>query len=298
MQRFAISSLNSIINTTPCTVALGNFDGVHLAHKALLNAAKSSENASAVFTFSHEVPNFLTTTEERVNILEQNGIELLFLADFSIIKNLSCQEFVSFLKEKLACRHFVCGYNFRFGKGASGDAQTLADLAKAEGLSCTVLTQIDQHGESVSSSRIRTLLAEGDIETANSLLGRPFSLTGVVQKGFSIGRRLEVPTLNLPISENAAAICHGVYVSQTLINGKVYPSITNIGNNPTFDRNAVTCETYLLDASGNFYEQALSVELLAFLRKEKRFDSFETLKKAIEKDLTNARLYHQNHPIV
>lgn len=298
MQRFAISSLNQIINTTPCTVALGNFDGVHLAHRALLKAAQSGENASAAFTFSHEVPRFLTTTEERVSLLEQSGIDMLFLADFSIIKNLSCQEFVLFLKEKLACRHFVCGYNFHFGKGASGNAQTLAELATAEGLSCTILNQINQSGDSVSSSRIRALLAEGDIESANNLLGRPFSFTGVVQKGYSIGRRLEVPTLNLPIPENAAAIRHGVYVSQTLINGILYPSITNIGNNPTFDRNTITCETYLLDASGNFYEKALSVQLLAFLREEKRFDSFDALKEAIEKDLTNARFYHQKHPIV
>lgn len=296
MQRFVIPSLDKTINTTPCTVALGNFDGVHLAHQSLLNTAKETENASAVFTFSEEVPHFLTTTEERIQQLEQNGIDLLFLVSFSLVKSLSCQEFVLFLKEKLACRHVVCGYNFRFGKGALGNAQTLADLSKSHGLACTVLPEITQNGQAISSSRIRSLLQDGNVDTVSTLLGRPHSLSGIVQKGYSIGRRLQVPTLNLHISPSAAKIRHGVYVSQTLIDRMIYLSITNIGNNPTFERDTVTCETYLLDTGGNFYEKAVTVQLLSFLREEKRFDSFDELKEAIENDLARARAFHQIHP--
>jgi len=298
MQRFVIPSLDQTVNTTPCTVALGNFDGVHLAHTALLQAAKDSENASGVFTFSEEVPHFLTTTEERIALFAENGIDLLFLASFSLVKDLSCREFVLFLKEKLACRHVVCGYNFRFGKGALGNAQTLAELTESLGMACTVLPEITQNGETVSSSRIRSLLQEGNVDTVSTLLGRPHSISGRVQKGYSVGRRLQVPTLNLHIPPNAAKIRHGVYVSRTCINGKTYASITHIGNNPTFDREIVTCETYLLDASGDFYEKDLTVQLLSFLREEKRFDSFDRLKEAIEQDLALARTYHKNHPIL
>ena len=296
MQRFVISSLDKTVNTIPCTVALGNFDGVHLAHTQLLSAAINSDHTPAVFTFSEEAKSFLTTTEQRAKKIEENGIQLLFLASFSIFKEMSCEDFVLFLKDKLACRQVVCGFNFRFGKGAAGDAQTLCALANAHGIACTVLSKINQGDAPISSSRIRALLAEGEIETANALLGAPHSISGVVQKGYSIGRRLDVPTLNLPISQNAAPICHGVYVSRTLIDKKFYPSITNIGTNPTFDRESITCETYLLDTCGDFYEKAVTVQLLSFLRKEKRFDSFDALKEAIANDLARARNYHQTHP--
>jgi len=296
MQHFVISSLDRTVNTTPCTVALGNFDGVHLAHKALLDTAKQSDYTPAVFTFSEEVKNFLTSTKERADKIRKYGIEILFWASFSLFKEMSCEDFVLFLKNKLSCRHVVCGFNFHFGKGAVGDAKTLSTLAKTHGLSCTVLPKITQDQEPISSSRIRALLAEGNIETANSLLGIPHSISGVVQKGFSIGRRLDVPTLNLPISKNAAPLCHGVYVSRTLIGETSYPSITNIGANPTFDRNSVTCETYLLNTSGNFYEKAVTVQLLAFLRHERRFESFDALKEAIAEDLRLARAFHQTHP--
>ena len=295
MQRFVISTVDQTVNTTPCTLALGNFDGVHLAHAALLHAAQKAAYTPGVFTFSEEVNNFLTTTETRTKKIEEHGIELLFLASFSAIKEMSCEEFVLFLKDKLACRHVVCGFNFHFGKGALGDAQTLLELAHKHSLSCTVLPQIMQDQEPISSSRIRTLLSEGHIEIANSLLGAPHSISGVVQKGFALGRRLQVPTINLPIPTNSAPLCHGVYVSRTCIGDQYYPSITNIGKNPTFDREHVTCETYLLDTFGDFYEKNVTVQLLSFLRAEKRFDSFDTLKEAIEQDLVRARNFHQNH---
>ena len=153
-------------------------------------------------------------------------------------------------------------------------------------MACTVLPEVTKNGKTISSSRVRLLLQEGDVNTVSSLLGRPHSLSGIVRKGYSIGRRLQVPTLNLHISPNAAKICHGVYLSQTKINEKSYPSITNI---------PISCETYLLDAEGDFYEKTVTVELLSFLRKEKRFDSFEELKEAIENDLAHARTFHQIH---
>ena len=296
MQRFLITALDQQFNTTPCTIALGKFDGVHLAHQALLQAAKDSLYASAVFTFCEEVPQYLTSLDERIAHFEKKGIDFLFLVPFALIRGLSCQEFVLFLKEKLACHHVVCGYNFRFGKGAIGNTQTLAELAGSLSLSCTVLPEITLNDSPVSSSYIRTLLADGEVEKAAILLGHPHSLSGKVEKGYSIGKRLEVPTINLTLCNTSAALRHGVYASSAVIDGIRYPSITNIGNNPTFDREKTTCETYLLDVSGDFYEKTVSVELLSFLREEKKFPSFEALKEAIEKDLNNARSYHQNHP--
>lgn len=297
MQRFVITTLNQTVNTTPCTIALGNFDGVHLAHQALLNAAKETAYTPAVFTFSEQVPNFLTTTEERANKIQEHGIELLFLADFSQIKHASCEEFVGFLKENLACRHVICGFNFHFGKGAVGNSKTLSNLANAFGMACSIVPPITHQGEAVSSSRIRSLIAVGEIETANTLLGKPHSISGIVQKGYSIGRRLQVPTLNLPLAPSSAPLCHGVYISRTLVDNRIYPSITNIGKNPTFDRDTVTCETYLLDTQGDFYNKTVTVQLLSFIRPEKRFQSFEALKEAIANDLSLAKAFHQTHPL-
>ncbi len=293
MIRYAVSSLEQTVNETPCTVALGNFDGLHIGHRRLLELAKQGGYPAAVFTFDREANSFLTSVEERTRLVAEVGIDLLFLTPFSLVRDLSCRDFMTFLVDKLACRGVVSGYNFRFGKDAVGDTDTLAALAREHGIACTVLPEVKQDGHTVSSSLIRTLLAEGKAEEASRLLVRPHSITGEVEKGYSVGKLLEAPTMNLTLSPHAAPLCHGVYITETLIDGTIYPSVTNIGSNPTLCREKVTCETNLLNASGDFYGKTVTVRFLSFIRKEKAFSSLEELKKAIANDLATAKAYHE-----
>lgn len=292
MQTVGITALTETYNEIPCAVALGNFDGVHIGHTALFEKVKSTPYLPAVFTFAGTVDRFLTSEAERKDLIAKAQISLLFSAPFPLFQSLSPRDFVCFLKEKLAVKHVVCGYNFRFGKNAEGDTETLVALCQAFSLTADVVSEIKYADRTVSSSEIRRLLAEGNIEEANALLGHAFSVTGKVARGYSVGKTLGVPTLNLPLDPRAVPIRHGVYVSVTEIDGKRYPSITNVGTNPTFHRNTVTCETNLLDANGIFYGCNASVRLFAFLRPERKFESPEALRNAIAMDVAQAKAYH------
>ncbi len=277
---------------TPVSAALGNFDGVHLAHQALLKEAGAPGLVPAVFTFERPAAPYLTTREERLSLFASFGIKIVFLASFEGWKDLSCPSFVDFLKDALAVRRVICGFNFRFGRGAAGDASYLSSLAEKTGISCQVLPEMTYEGETISSSAIRGHLAAGEPARAAALLGRPYSLTGVVAHGFSVGKsRLATPTINLPVPCDAAPLRHGVYVTHTALAGRTFSSVTNIGKNPTYGRDRVTCETYLLDAEGDFYGLKATVFFDEFLRPEMKFPSEAALKAAISWDIATAAAY-------
>ena len=295
MQKIVLRDLTQGVNLTPVAVALGNFDGVHIGHATLLAAAVKSGYTPAVFTFAGEVPHFLTSEEQKEKELEKSGIALLFSAPFSLFKALSPENFVGYLAVKLSVKHIVCGYNFRFGKNALGTPQLLTDLAKAYGITVEVLPKMTLGGTAVSSSRIRSLLAGGKTEEANVLLGRPYTLEGKVEKGHSMGKKLTFPTVNLAVHPSSAPLKQGVYASLTVIDRKPYPSVTNIGNNPTFHRKVVTCETHILDLSADLYGKEVSVSLLSFLREERKFATPEALSEAIALDVANAVAFHRKN---
>lgn len=292
MDIIRIESLDTTLNTIPAAAALGNFDGVHIAHQALLKSVKDAAQLSAVFTFAEEAKEHLTTRKERLALLQACGMEKVFLAPFSLFRTMSCEDFVRYLKDKLACQLLICGFNFRFGKGAVGDADTLTLLAGQAGMQVLVHSEMRKNAQTVSSSVIRTLLAEGKPDEAAVLLGRPFSITGEVVHGFSVGKRLKTPTVNLPLPEGGVRLKNGVYASTVLLDGCRLPAVTNIGTNPTFARDRVTCETHLLHTSGDFYGRCLTVELEKFLRPEQKFPSEEALAAAIAADLEKAWQYH------
>lgn len=276
----------------PVSLALGNFDGLHLAHRALLDRADTGEYPLAVFTFREAASPYLTSPEDRLALLEAAGVQTVFWAAFEGFRSLSCEEFVRYLKENLACRQVACGFNFHFGRAASGDATTLARLADAAGIVCKILPEQRLDGGTISSSAIRTLLRAGDVTRAARLLGRPFSLSGTVTQGFSVGgRRLNTPTVNLPVPEGLVPLQKGVYVTHTALAGEVFPSVTNWGSRPTFDRQDVTCETYLLDVDRDLYGQKITVFFDQFLRPEKKFPTEEALKTAIAGDIAAAAAY-------
>lgn len=281
----------------PTAVALGRFDGVHLAHKAVISAAASNGEGlvPTVFTFCDNpgksaYNNVLTTQKEKAEQIKNCGIKLLINSYFETVRNLSTEDFVhQVLCDALNAKAVYCGYNYRFGKGACGDAQTLRELCAARNISVTCTNEIVLSGFSVSSTAIRNLLCEGKVKTAAELLGRNYSLSGEIIHGNALGRTIETPTLNIKVSEEKQLPLFGVYATIATIDGKAYKSVTNIGLKPTVGSDAPTSETHLLDAQGDFYAKSATIELVDFLRPERKFSSLEELKAVIDQDVEKAR---------
>lgn len=277
-------------------VALGRFDGVHPAHQKVISAA--AENAlsleSAVFTFSDN-PNksssfVLTTEKEKHELIKDCGIKHLVNADFDSVRNLSAEEFADkVLCKALNAKAVFCGYNYRFGKGACADVQTLSALCKERGIILTVINEVTAENLSVSSTAIRSLLSEGNIKKANLLLGRPYSIEGEIVRGNAIGRTIKTPTLNIATNKEKLLPLYGVYATFAHIEGKTYKAVTNIGVKPTIGSDTPTVETYLLDASGDFYNKNCKIELIDFLRAEEKFSNLDALKTAIALDIEKAK---------
>ncbi len=279
-------------------IALGNFDGVHLAHRRILTAAiedaRSIGGVSAVFTFEQSKVPYITSFEERMALFEGMGIELVFAADFEAFKEQSAEDFlVRTLIKALSAAGVSCGFNFRFGYRAAGNEQLLRSLTAHEGIGCTVTPPVEQDGVAISSTEIRRRVSGGDLEGARAMLGRPYSLSGRVEHGRAVGRRMNCPTMNLSLEEGRLLPSYGVYFTRCHVDGIAYPAVTNIGIRPTFGLTELSCESHLLSASGDFYDKPLTVELLHFHRPEQRFDDQAALMAAIAGDTEAARAYFE-----
>lgn len=252
----------------------------------------------AVFTFRQNKAPALTQWEERLALFADQGIEILFVADFEAFRGQSPEDFVCRTLKGIGAVGLVCGFNFRFGHAAAGDVTLLTRLAKANGMRCEVIPPITCEGVTVSSTEIRRRLAEGDLAGVSALLERPWSITATVAHGRAVGGRvLSSPTLNLPLSAERALPPYGVYFTEAVIDSISYPSITNLGVRPTFGDSEVLCETHLLDCSGDFYGKTVTVRFLKFRRPERRFASVQALSSTIGEDIAAARLFFEkeNH---
>lgn len=288
-------------------IAIGNFDGVHLGHKRLISAAvqmaegfrSNGENVrSGVFCFSappadhlmSAPPRHICTLERKLEIAGELGARYALVGDFAALRNMNETEFIDFLKNECKCRAIVCGFNFKFGKGGKGNPETLKSNFGESALVIDAVTT--ENGVPISSSRIRELLINGDVEKANSLLGHAFSLDGEVLHGKELGRRLGMPTLNQNFSEKALIPKTGIYVSASIIDGKRHPAVTNIGTRPTVEQNGrINAETHLIDYEGELYGKKIRTELLHRLRDEKKFSSEEELRAAVALDVSSAKEY-------
>jgi riboflavin kinase/FMN adenylyltransferase len=278
-------------------VALGNFDGVHKGHLELLNAARRGAQLTgahhpAVFTFYKGKAPAITTFDERLSLLEEAGIEEVFAADFADLCGQSPREFVEITLRSMGAVGVCCGFNFRFGKGAAGDGNTLRTLCASAGIACTVVDAVTLDGDAVSSTRIRQCLQRGAMEAAEGMLGHPWFLSGCVQAGRKMGSSvLSTPTLNLLMEADRQLPPFGVYFTETHVDGKVYPSVTNLGIRPTFGVSEALCETHLLGAAGDFYGAEVQVNFLHYHRPERKFDSPADLAATIAGDIEAATAY-------
>lgn len=290
-------------------ICLGNFDGVHSAHRQLLKRSFALQKELSILTsrcvfcffepswtaFSKEPPLLLSTMDEKLNMLEACGIEYAILCDFSCVKDFSPERFVNeILLDGCHCEAAVCGFNYRFGKMGSGDPDRLKMLL---GKPVFVEQEYLLDGETVSSTRIRELLKNGNVKRAASLLGAPYMLSSAVIHGKALGKALGFPTLNQEIATNKLAPRNGVYLTRCTIEGIQYYGVTNVGVHPTVDVNAArNCETYLPDVDVNAYDKEASIAFLDFIRPEQRFESIDALCEQMKKDVAQARELLSNQP--
>ncbi len=283
------------IPARPRAVALGFFDGVHIGHRAVISRAVGVADATpAVFTFA-ELPQKtaagkLMTDEAREAALAALGVEELFAADFSALRALSPEEFVRrVLRESLGATAVCCGYNFRFGRDGTGDVALLRRLCEQYGIRLIAIPPVMADGEPVSSSRIRALIEQGEMQAAGRLLGRSFTIDATVVDGQHLGRTLGTPTINQPLPPELIRPRFGVYASAVLIDGRVTYGVTNIGVHPTVGETAPLAETWIPPFSGDLYGRQVPVMPVVFLRPETRFPSVETLRRQILADGEAAR---------
>ncbi len=276
-----------------CAVAIGFFDGVHRGHAALLcetvRIAHEKHLIPAVFTFSAEEPYknmpLLTTEAEKERLLLSSGMETIFVVHFSEVADLSPETFIrDILHLSVFAEHAVIGTDFRFGKGAAGNAETLA-----ASFPTTVVVPVTDGGVTVSSTRIREAVAAGDTENVRAWLGRDFGFSGTVVHGKALGRTLGFPTLNTFLPDGLIAPRNGVYAATVTVEGTEYAAVSNIGIRPTVeDGHRMNCESHLLHTSGDFYGKNADIRLHHFIRPEKKFDSVEALAAQITEDKKEA----------
>lgn len=277
------------------TVALGNFDGVHSGHRALLTRARAIADETnkplLVWTFPTLPTPAITPTELRAAWLMAYGAEVVLFEDFEKVRDLSPEDFVkTVLVDTLHTATCVCGYNYSFGRGGKGDAALLKSLLASYGVRTEILPEIKgEAGATVSSTALRRLLKDGQIEEATARMGHPYLIRATVEKGRRVGRTLGFPTVNQPIDPTLAPVKQGVYASFCLLDGLAYPAVTNIGIRPTFEKEGrPIAETHILGLDADLYGQTLTVGLLAFLREEKPFSSEDALIQAVEKNKAEA----------
>ena len=292
----------------PSALTIGNFDGVHVAHRRILRAVAAAAAGRglkpSVLTFDPHptrvvaparAPKLMTSPEERASLMAADGIEQVLILPFDrAIAQLSPEEFVRrILVDKLAVKAVLVGDNFRFGHRQAGNTAVLRELGAKYGFSIDVVEGVRIRGALVSSSEIRGLVECGRVARASRLLGRPFSLEGEVVHGHGVGAKQTVPTLNLhPMSEVLPKV--GVYVTCTddLDTNRRRQSITNVGYRPTFGGNeGISVETFLLEPPGDETPRRIRVSFLWRVRDERKFESAETLKAQILKDVGRARAY-------
>jgi len=289
----------------PICATIGNFDGVHLGHQAILasviSAAKKRSAPSLLITFDpHPLavvapsrgPKLLHTRRQKLETLEATGLDGMLILPFDReLAALTGEEFFgSYLASRLRFATVHVGSNFRFGRARGGDIRLLQALGGEFSFSVVAVPPVTVEGETVSSSAVRTAIEEGDVTRARAFLGRPFAVTGEVVRGEGRGRLLDFPTANVAV-DNETVPRRGVYVTETMAFGSRFPSITNVGTRPTFGGAALSVESHLIDVEENLYGERVEVRFLARLRDEVKFAGPSELADQLARDQAAATSY-------
>jgi riboflavin kinase/FMN adenylyltransferase len=299
-----IEKLLSTINpSTNTAVTVGVFDGVHIGHQSLLaflnrkarhngwlSTAITFETHPETIVFPGKQHAWRTDLPTRLRLIKQTGVDFVIALPFDkIVQNISVGQFTGLLKKYLKMSGLVIGPDFAMGCDRAGTPDKLRQMGLKRGFSVDVVNPFFYNGEIISSTAIRNLLAEGNVKKAGRFLGRPFSYTGLVIEGDQRGRKLGFPTANLEPLPELAIPGDGIYMT-TADNSKIMPAVTNIGIRPTFKNGQKRLiETNILDYSGDLYHKKISIDFIARIRDEKKFDTVDDLTKQMARDVATVR---------
>lgn len=287
------------LSTTPCIITIGNFDGLHLGHqhliKELTKVAKNQQRPSVVFSFENHPGEILRpdrpicklcTNDYKIQFLEKLGIDTLILLPFTKqLSELSAEEFILKLQQSISFSHLILGWDATLGKNRQGNKEIIQDIAAKQHFEVKYLNQLTIDNIPVSSSLIREYIQKGNLDQANKLLGRPFSVYSTVLKGNGRGKQLGFPTANIDVN----GLCLpplGVYAVTVILDNTPYRAVANLGVAPTVRQDASpTLEVHILDFDKNLYDLKIEVQFSTYIRPEKKFSSLEELKQQIKKDI-------------
>ena len=300
----------NLIKNKNTVVTIGTFDGVHIGHQKiiqrLIEVGKAKDLTPTILTFfphprmilqKDSNIKLINTLEEKESILKHFGLENLVVEKFTkAFSRLTAQEFVeTILVKQLKAKHVIIGYDHHFGRNRSANIEDLKAFGLQYRFEVEEITAQDINDVSVSSTKIRTALLDGDIKTANSYLGYPFIISGTVEKGKGLGRTIGFPTANIAVSQNYKLIPkQGVYVVKSEIDNKTIYGMMNIGTNPTFNGIVETTEVNFFNFDADLYNKKITIELLDRLRDEEKFQSVSDLKQQLIKDKNNALQFINN----
>ena len=311
MNRYTCKKMKIIRNLTkitrpfkkPC-VTIGNFDGVHLGHQKLFSEvvqrARKNNGCSVVVTFDpHPLRvlrpggiKLISTIDQKIEQIDKAGIDILVIIPFDrAFASTSAEQFVqNILLKTIGMSELVVGYDYAFGKGRSGDTKFLKEQGEIEGFPVTIVEPFSKSEMLVSSSKIRELVNEGRMMDAMVLLGRPYQIRGVVQVGEKRGGKdIGYPTANLQVNEEDLVPRIGVYVAQVISEGKCYGGVLNLGYNPTFGGQELLAETHIFDFNKDIYGKPIKLNLLKFVRDERKFSGIKELAWQISQDVIEAK---------
>ncbi len=305
-------SVDDIERFSSPVLTIGNYDGVHIGHqriiKRVIEVAGSMGGTPMLMTF-HPHPLSILRPERHLGLLmpfyikkrfiEGYGIEVLIAMEFTdTLRNTLPEVFVNdMLMEKIGIKALIVGYDFKFGRGGSGNTETLKDMCSSKGIYFEAVDAVTLDGDKVGSNRIRRLILEGNVHRASQLLGRPYFIEGKVIGGEKRGRAIGYPTINLDTSFDIIPK-QGVYISEIGLESNRFPSVTNIGRNPTFNGKKLTIESFILDFNEDIYGKDIALYFHDHIRDEKRFNSPEELKEQISKDVDKAKEFFNKKVII
>ena len=302
--------LEDIVDIEPTVVALGNFDGIHKGHQEIIGrTVKEAEAAglkSAVFTFSNHTSSILKNVpkvknilypEDKLRILEEMGVDYVFNIPFTEeILRMSPEEFIEqILVNRFNIREAYCGFNYSFGYKASGTPEVLMHEGLKHGFGIHVQEPYVIDGVVVSSTYIRQLIEEGRMEEAAKFMGRMYSVSGEIIVGNKLGRTIGFPTCNILVDDTMITPPNGVYITTCTIDGVTRSSVTNVGVKPTIGTYEKNIATHIFDFNEDVYGKQIRVDFIKHTRGEQKFDGLDALKKQIESDSIEARVWHRQN---
>lgn len=300
-----LTSKSSLPLKYETALAIGNFDGLHIGHMKLIDEilflSKRYGLKSLVWTFNEHPENIMagkyvtksiTTLDEKIELLSEKNVDEMYIEDFNAVRDLTPDEFVDeILVKNFNVKYVVCGFNFRFGRKNSGDAEYLKNRLAMHGVQTRIISGIKYDETVVSSTYIRSLIEEGDMELVSRLMKRQFYINFPVVQGRHLGREIGVPTINQEFPPDHIIPKKGVYACAVYINGEPYIAVANVGTKPTVAGDHISCETHILDFCGDLYGKNIKVCFFKRLRDEKKYSSLEELKTVIGNDIKNTRDY-------